>query len=470
MKIRKKILLITIQPPRMPGMGGEVRAYYMIRTAAEMGQVTLASLGGPNGDLPVQTDIAALCEEVIEPSRMATRKQETSKPSRAMSLLNTASVFLFPWRRRWSHFLTYFMQYCPAVETSNSKPQKWSGRLLAKLLRWEFDLLTRWFQVPPLTCFMFDQSYDRIEGALKGVLDRNDFDVLWVEHTLTWPFAADLIRSLPSPAPLIICSAHNVESLVYQRLSDLAATANERWYWRKQRDLLRAMEQNAYQRSSLVFQCSEKDEDLGRSMSPGSHFCVVGNGVNNEYFTPREGAIQSKRPTILFTAGFGYGPNQEALEFFLQKIYPLVKRQCPDCQFVFAGSQAQRMQDRLKITDSSVQCVSDPEDMRPCFENAWVFVVPLRAGGGTRLKILESMAMQRPIVSTRLGAEGIDCVEGTHLLLADEPQDFADQVVRLLSDSELRQALVEQASCLVREHYDWEILCEKARTQLSRLL
>jgi glycosyltransferase involved in cell wall biosynthesis len=135
---------------------------------------------------------------------------------------------------------------------------------------------------------------------------------------------------------------------------------------------------------------------------------------------------------------------------------------------LFAGAKASSALSELGYVDSNIECVSSPPDIRPCFERSWIFVVPLRAGGGTRLKILEAMAMELPIVSTAIGAEGIPCQDGEHILLADSPSDFANAVLRLLADEKLRLQLSNEAASWVRKNYDWKDLCESAVNSLRQ--
>ena len=465
---RKKILLLTLQPPRMPGMGGEVRSYYLIRTATELGDVTLVSLGGSDGIGRVQEEIASSCVRVIQPSdRQNAPPGEPVTKSRLAAWWRLLLVFIFPWRNRWSEFLSFFLQYCPAI--SARTPGSYSKRVLRFILQFEFDLLSHWVSIPPITCFLFDAAFRRISPQVDQVCQEEQFDLLWVEHSLAWPFAEYLLSKRTLSDLPVVCSGHNVETRVCQRIADQYEGSHERWYWERQHALMSRMECRAYQRANLVIQCSENDALLTREMAPEAKVAVVGNGVNVDYFQTHQQSFDSQ-PTILFTAGFGYGPNREAVEYFVRQIFPLILEQCPDAHFLMAGSQAKEVFRSLEINGPSVECVSDPIDIRPCFERAVVYVVPLLAGGGTRLKILEAMAMGRPVVSTSLGAEGVPYVNGTHILLADDPRSFAEQVARLLQDESLRRRLAENAMQFVRANYDWRMLCDAAKSHLAALL
>jgi glycosyltransferase involved in cell wall biosynthesis len=212
------------------------------------------------------------------------------------------------------------------------------------------------------------------------------------------------------------------------------------------------------------------DAEMTRLAVPGKMVKTIPNGVDTKYFQKKNEASLSESPTILFTAGFGYHPNIEAVEWFLDKVFLGLLSIIPNCKFLFAGSEAESVYQNIKSTrssiDQSVECISDPPDIRPCFEKAWVYVVPLQYGGGTRLKILEAMSMRVPVVSTRIGAEGVPYEDGKHLLLADSPEDFIKAIVKLLNDPTLRTDMSANAAEFVGENYDWQRLCQQTSTVL----
>jgi glycosyltransferase involved in cell wall biosynthesis len=218
-----------------------------------------------------------------------------------------------------------------------------------------------------------------------------------------------------------------------------------------------------------VITCSVEDEDLVHRMVPEATVSVLPNGVDTQHFTRRPDSNRSAVPTILFTGVFGYHPNFDALQYFLNDIFPIVRRAVRDCRFVFAGREAGIAASRLNVGSDGVSFISDPEDMRPLFESAWVFAVPLRIGGGTRLKILEAMAMEVPVVSTSVGAEGVPYRPGEQILIGDSPQDFADATIKLLNDSALRTRLTAKAVQFVREKYDWKRVVAGIEPMLSEI-
>jgi glycosyltransferase involved in cell wall biosynthesis len=155
-----------------------------------------------------------------------------------------------------------------------------------------------------------------------------------------------------------------------------------------------------------------------------------------------------------------FRPNVDAVLWFVQKVLPLVQAEMPEVRFVVVGQRPHRRLDALR-DDPSVTLTGRVEDTRPYITDAAVYVVPLRMGGGTRFKILEAMAMGKPVVSTRLGAEGFPVTHGRDLLLADTPADFAAAVVGLLRSPEQQAELVRAGRAFVEQQYDWRVIVPK---------
>ena len=176
---------------------------------------------------------------------------------------------------------------------------------------------------------------------------------------------------------------------------------------------------------------------------------VIPNCINlADYDDVRE----SPHPdSLIFTGSFRYFPNYDAMSWFLHEIYPRIQAQVPGIHLTITGDHANRpLPDADNITLTGFV-----NDVRPLIASAWGSLVPIRAGGGTRLKILEAMALGTPVVATSKGAEGLDLEHGEHLLIADTPAAFAEMIIRLLSEPGLRERLADKAYQLVRGRYDW---------------
>lgn len=163
---------------------------------------------------------------------------------------------------------------------------------------------------------------------------------------------------------------------------------------------------------------------------------------------------EKKTNTLIFTGSFKYHTNYDAMLWFIRNVFPLVLNRIPSAQLIITGDHANLPLPSLK----NITLAGHVEDIKSLIASCSISIAPLWGGGGTRLKILEAMALGIPIVSTSKGAEGLDVINNEHILLADTPEEFSEHVVRLLADDDMRQRLVETASVLVQEKYNWKII------------
>ena len=325
--------------------------------------------------------------------------------------------------------------------------------------------------LPPMPCLTWYQEYRNLLTTENKRLRRESFDILWVEDVYSWPFALDIARKLETKPKIRICNSYNIESNVAARTAALVNDSSTKEAIQRDGQQLASMEREAYSRSQLTIVCSEEDRISGLRLCPSANFAVIGNGVDTAYFSSTEQPEKSYgKPLILFTGTFSYGPNHQAANYFSSEVLPLIRRQIPEVTFMIAGSQAASTYDHLKKLGIEVACVSDPADIRPCFVNASLFIVPLQTGGGTRLKILEAMAMGVPVVSTTIGAEGLGAQDHKHLMIADNAETFANRCIEVLKNSECQQQLSQNALTWVRENYDWNLLCNQAKNSVESLL
>ena len=213
-------------------------------------------------------------------------------------------------------------------------------------------------------------------------------------------------------------------------------------------------ESKLFRHFDLVSMVSTQDAAATQAMLPdnGPPVAVFPNGVDCSQLRP--GLTEPEPNTLVFSGALTYGSNYEAMQFFLSQVYPLIRAKRPDVKLRITGMTNGVNVQQLQL-DESVTLTGFVEDIRQEIAGAWISVVPIRSGGGTRLKILEAMALGTPVVSTTKGAEGIEVRNGEHLLLADEPAAFADHTLQLLRDANLRQHLITHARNLVEAHYDW---------------
>lgn len=277
-----------------------------------------------------------------------------------------------------------------------------------------------------------------------------------------------LLVNFPSalPAPLIV-NTHNIEHLLLQRYSNHERNPARRTYaWLEGRKL-RRWEQSAWARASLVLACSEQDRAAIGKLCPGLPIAVAPNVVDVDSYTP---VFPGDGSTVLYLGGMDWYPNRDAVEFFVSEILPELRTLVPGAKFVVAGRSPSEEFRRRFAGVPQVEFTGTLADIRAEIARAAVCVVPLRIGSGTRLKILEAAAMGKPIVSTRLGAEGLDFADGQELLLADDPRHFGRAVAGLLADASQRRALGQAARRRVERRYDFPVLQAAVHQALAQLL
>jgi glycosyltransferase involved in cell wall biosynthesis len=219
--------------------------------------------------------------------------------------------------------------------------------------------------------------------------------------------------------------------------------------WRK----MRRYESRACARAKVTVAVSEVDREILAAQAPGAGVHTVSTGVDVSYFKPN--GYREAPAALVFTGSMNWYPNEDAIFYFMEKILPLVRREIPGATLAVVGRDPSP---RLlaAAAASGVRVTGTVPDVRPYVAEGAVYIVPLRVGGGTRLKIFEALAMEKPVVSTAIGAEGLPLVDGEHFVKADDPEDFARAVVALLRDPERRKALGAAGRKLVEERYSWK--------------
>jgi len=286
-----------------------------------------------------------------------------------------------------------------------------------------------------------------VSEKLRDVIEEEAFDIIVCDFV----FAAGVIPwKLACPKILF---THNVEAVIWRRHYQQARSLLWKIVcWREYRAMARA-ERLYTQRAERVLTVSEKDQDhFARFIAP-SKITVIPTGVDVNYFRP---ASNGERPnTLVFTGSMDWLPNEDAVFYFVERILPLIRRQIPDATLWVVGRRPSERLRALAAKDGGVRVTGRVEDIRPYVRHASLYVVPLRVGGGTRLKIFEAMAMGKAVVSTSVGAEGLPVQHDENIILADEPEDFARRVASLMKDTEARARLGSSARRLVEQRYSW---------------
>jgi glycosyltransferase involved in cell wall biosynthesis len=315
-------------------------------------------------------------------------------------------------------------------------------------LRYVWDHLRSTASGRVYTRYLYDSR--AFHKRLTDLLASERFDLVHVD-------SLDLAQYLPACDGLpVICVHHDVES---DHLRRRAAIERKRWrsaYIRYQARLMEAVERCWCERITLNVVMSEHDRALLQRIAPASRIAVVPNGVDVEEFQPH-GATGAG---VAYVGGTTPAPNLDALNFFCERILPHVRAVAGHVPTRWIGrasiDQQQRYRERY-----GVELTGYVEDVRPFMREAACHIVPLRAGGGTRLKILNSWAMGKAVVSTSIGCEGLAAIEGDNILIRDDPAAFAEAILRVLADDALRRRLGQHGRATAEGLYSWDVIGQK---------
>lgn len=275
----------------------------------------------------------------------------------------------------------------------------------------------------------------------------------------------DLCTYLPAVEHLpVVCVHHNVESRLLHRRAMAEASPWRRWYIAHQARLLEREERFWCPRLTLNVAVSPSDAQTLARTAPTAAVAVVPNGVDTEYFQPDA----STEKDVLFVGGSNWFPNRDARDYFASEILPRVRDRGCDATVRWVGHASPEDQ-ALFRNRHGIEMTGYVDDVRPYFRSAACFVVPLRVGGGTRLKILDAWAMGKAVVSTTVGCEGLEAIDGENILIRDTPADFADAVHAVCTDSSLRRQLGSRARATAERFYGWDTLGEQMIAMYSRL-
>jgi len=268
--------------------------------------------------------------------------------------------------------------------------------------------------------------------------------------------SASLNFPATSPTPVVLFQ-HNVETMLWRRMADTEKSSLRKLSYRIEARKMAAYETRTLLRFEHVIAVSDHDRKEMLALAPGCSITVVPTGVDTEKYQPAP-SVSGNPPLIVFTGSMDWEPNIDAVEYFCREIFPSVLAAFSNARFQIVGRNPHSRV--RKLASQSVEVTGTVPSVAEYLRNATVVIVPLRIGGGTRLKIFEAMAMRKAMVSTSIGAEGLDVTSGKDCLLADDAPSFASAIVAVLRDPTLRRSYEDNAAALAAR-YDWSQIARR---------
>ena len=295
-----------------------------------------------------------------------------------------------------------------------------------------------------------------MQAALDRLVREQGIDLILVE------FSQMAGYNFPVGVPVVL-DEHNIEFDLLERMAAREGGFVRRLFNRIEAVKFRREELTSVRNAALTLVTSDRDGDLLASHISGLKPAVITNGVDCDHFIRPDGPRQPA--SAVFVGATHYFPNEDGVLYFMREIHDKIRRAWPNFKFTVVGGNPPPSLTSYRSTN--IDITGYVQDVRPYMWAAALFVVPLRMGGGTRFKIVEAMAAGMPVVSTRLGAEGIAVTDGQELLLADEPEAFADAVGKVFSSPELADSLIRNGLSFVRRYFDWSVIGEKLDAALE---
>ncbi|MFA4948865.1 MAG: glycosyltransferase family 4 protein, partial [Candidatus Krumholzibacteriia bacterium] len=298
-----------------------------------------------------------------------------------------------------------------------------------------------------------------VQELLSRLAVEERYDVL-IADFLT--MCINIPEKLPFP---VVHFSHNVESMLWQRYVATERNPLQRIVFERERQRVERFEKNVINSYALTIAVSEADCEHFRTVYGGSRVGFVTTGVDTEYYAP--GSSREEPGSIAFLGSMDWMPNIDAVTYFIQSIYPSVRRAVPEATFLIVGRSPTDAVRALAAHDPSIVVTGTLDDTRNCLAKAACAVVPIRVGGGTRIKIYELMAMGKAIISTTIGAEGLQYSNGDDIIIEDDPARFAQTLVKILRDDALRARIGKSARAHVETHCSWKAVGERFMSLLS---
>ncbi|HEY8559749.1 MAG TPA: glycosyltransferase [Pyrinomonadaceae bacterium] len=299
------------------------------------------------------------------------------------------------------------------------------------------------------------QKYVSAEMAqkIRSLARPGNFDVVVCD------FLTPAVNLPPTLEIASLLFQHNVEAMIWRRHFEVARGVAKKAFMKMQWRRMFEYERECLSRFDWVVGVSREDADMMRADYGIENVGDVPTGVDTDYFTPQK-ERGAENFNLVFTGSMDWLPNEDAIVWFTGEIFPRIREKIPQATLTVVGRDPFPSLIELSKKDNSIKVTGRVPDVRPFMEEAGVYVVPIRIGGGTRLKIYEALAMELPVVSTAVGAEGLPLENGREILLRDTPGEFAEACVALMRDRDLARRTGLAAARTVREKFGWDKVAE----------
>lgn len=298
---------------------------------------------------------------------------------------------------------------------------------------------------------------------LEKLLRKNTYEIIQLEGLYMSPYIETIRRFTQTP---IVLRAHNVEYKIWERVAQAESHPIKRTYLKGMTQSLKRFEARQFRKVNGVLFFTKADAALGLTLAPGISHTVIPSGID----IPENSGGSGKIPKSMgFIGSMDWMPNQDGIRWFVKEVLPLIRKRLPEVRLLIAGRNiSENLLEGLDTT--RVELLGEVPQASDFVQSIEVMVTPLRAGGGMRLKILEAMACGAAIVSTTVGAEGIEVTHQEHLILADDAETFSESVMRLMNQDTERLTLGEAARKRAIEYYSWQPIARKTSTYYLQLL
>jgi glycosyltransferase involved in cell wall biosynthesis len=317
------------------------------------------------------------------------------------------------------------------------------------------------FTTTPYTISKYHSS--NAERIIDNIIRREKIDIIHVDHLHMAGYGEYTKNKWSVPAVL---REHNVETIIWERFYPLQNNLLKKAYAFLQYKKIKAYEKRMCRIFDRVFVITEDDFKRIKRFDPSIRATVITAGVDTSYFYPQ--SVKEESKSIAFVGSMGWIANIDGIQWFVKQIFPLIQRRSPGVKLRIIGNNPANEVVRLRSPD--IDIIPNVLDIREYISKAEVVIVPLRIGGGMRLKILEALAMKKAVVSTSIGCEGINVELGREILVADDEETFAGHILRLFEDRDYREKLALQGYQKVLSKYSWEKIAKSLEDEYERVI